>query len=63
VWSVGSAASYLSANPREVHFGLGLADRVVEIEIWWPSGVVDRVTNVGVDQRIVIHEGQSGAFH
>lgn len=63
VKDVHSSASYLSANPREVHFGLGLADRVVEIEIRWPSGVVDRVTNVGVDQRIVIHEGQSGVSH
>jgi hypothetical protein len=61
VKDVHSSASYMSANPREVHFGLGLADRVAEIEIRWPSGVVDRVTNVGVDQRIVIHEGQSGA--
>jgi hypothetical protein len=61
VKDVHSSASYMSANPREVHFGLGSADRVDEIEIRWPSGVVDRLRDVAADQMIVVNEGQSGA--
>ncbi len=59
VRDVRSSASYLSANPMEVHFGLGKADSVEEIEIQWPSGVVDRVEHPAVDRIVVIEEGQS----
>jgi hypothetical protein len=59
VRDVHSSASYLSANPMEVHFGLGSADTVDEIEVRWPSGVVDRFEHVAADRMIVVEEGQS----
>ena len=40
---VRSGGSYLSQSDFRVHFGLGKADRA-EIEVRWPSGVVDRFT-------------------
>lgn len=61
VKDVHSSSSYLTANPRDVHFGLGKHDRVDEIEIRWPSGVIDRMTGVMADQLIVVDEGQSGS--
>ncbi len=60
VKDVHSASSYLTANPREVHFGLGSREHVDEIEIRWPSGVIDRLGDVSADQLIVVNEGQSG---
>jgi len=61
VKDVHSSSSYLAANPREVHFGLGQVERIERVEVRWPSGVVDRLTDVNVNQVLVINEGQSGA--
>lgn len=58
VRDVRSAASYLSANALDVHFGLGKAARVETIEVRWPSGRVDRVTDVAADRLVVIDEGR-----
>ena len=44
--------SYASAGPPEVHFGLGLRDRVDAVEIRWPDGGVDRFTGVTARQRL-----------
>ena len=35
---VRSGGSYLSQNDLRLHFGLGAATRVEQIEILWPSG-------------------------
>ncbi len=51
-----SAGSYLSASDKRVHFGLGTADKAA-IEIWWPSGVHQTMTNVAADQFVQIREG------
>jgi len=32
------AASYLAANDPHVHFGLGLEERIEEVEVVWPGG-------------------------
>jgi len=37
---------------------LGEAERVDEIEIRWPSGKVDALKNVAVDQRLFVHESK-----
>ena len=51
-----SAASYLSAHDTRLFFGLGKAPSVEEIEVRWPSGVVQRVQQVQADQYLVIEE-------
>ncbi len=50
-------SSYLSVNDRRLHFGLGTAKNV-DIEIRWPSGSVERFSDVGVDQVVHITEGR-----
>jgi hypothetical protein len=60
VRDVRSSASYMSANPREIHFGLGSQNRVDEILITWPSGKQDRLIDIAADQVVVVHEGESG---
>ena len=42
-----------------VHFGLGQVEKVNQIEIRWPSGIVDVIENVTVDQILTIVEGAS----
>jgi hypothetical protein len=50
--------SYLASHdPREV-LGLGAATKVESLEIRWPSGKVDRLTNVPVDTYIRVVEGE-----
>jgi len=58
---VRSGSSYLSASDLRLHFGLGDATSVDEIEVRWPSGAVDRLQNVKANQLLTIEEGQSKA--
>jgi len=44
-----------SSDPR-VHFGLGAAQRVEKLEIWWPSGIRQTLENVRADQILTVHE-------
>jgi len=53
-----SGSSYLSASELVLTFGLARCDRADAIEIRWPSGQVDRLTNVGAGQTIVVTEGK-----
>jgi tetratricopeptide (TPR) repeat protein len=45
--------------PLEQHFGLGTATQVDEIEIRWPSGLVQKVANPPVNETIRVVEAQS----
>ncbi len=54
--TVTTASSYLSASDKRVHFGLGADTTVKSIEIRWPSGTVQTVTNVPVDKASAIEE-------
>ena len=53
---VGSG--YLGSPPPEAHFGLGSAKRIERIEIRWPSGLVQRIRSVKVNQVIQVDEGK-----
>jgi len=49
--------SYMSANDPRIHFGLGKRTKMESLEITWPSGQVDRLSSVPVDQIIAVKEG------
>jgi hypothetical protein len=53
-----SGSSYLSASELVLTFGLAQHDKAESVEITWPGGQVDRLTNVGVGQTIVATEGK-----
>jgi enediyne biosynthesis protein E4 len=44
-----------SSDPR-VHFGLGAAQRVEKLEIWWPSGIRQTLENVPANQILTVRE-------
>jgi hypothetical protein len=50
-----SQSSFYSANDPRLHFGLGAA-KTADIDIRWPSGLLEKFTNVAADQLIVIKE-------
>ena len=54
--TVSTAGSYLSASDKRVHFGLGKDNVVQKIEIRWPSGIRQTLTNVRADQILQIDE-------
>ena len=49
--------SYMSASDPRIHFGLGKRVKIASLEITWPSGQVDRLTNVPINQIITVKEG------
>src|ERR1043166_1649313 len=52
-----SGGSYLSSHdPREI-LGLGTATKIDSIEIRWPSGTTDKLTNVPLNKYIKVVEG------
>jgi hypothetical protein len=57
VREVHTGGSYLSQSDLRAHFGLGGQAIAAAIEVRWPSGTVDRLTNVKGDRTVVIEEG------
>jgi enediyne biosynthesis protein E4 len=61
VAEVRSGGSYLSHNDERVHFGLGQAAQISEVQIRWPSGLVETVKALAADRFYVAREGQGVA--
>jgi hypothetical protein len=53
-----SGSSYLSASELVLTFGLGQRERVETVEIRWPSGQIDKLTNVSAGQTVRVAEGK-----
>ena len=53
---VSTASSYLSASDKRVHFGLGNDSKIKELEIRWPSGIVQRLKEVEVNRILTVNE-------
>ncbi len=51
-----SQSSYLSVNDTRLHFGLGPAN-VVDVEIRWPLGQIEKLSQEPADQVIYVTEG------
>ncbi|RMG01891.1 MAG: CRTAC1 family protein, partial [Planctomycetota bacterium] len=49
---VHSGRGYQSHWGLWVHFGVGKADHIDRLEVRWPSGTIDVLTNVAVDRRL-----------
>jgi hypothetical protein len=51
-----SQTSYCSANDPRLHFGLGAAT-TTDVEVHWPSGLVESLKAVAANQLITVREG------
>jgi hypothetical protein len=54
--AVMSQTSYYSHDDMRLHFGLGTATKAERIEIHWPSGAVQTLTNIAADEVITVRE-------
>lgn len=54
---IHSGGSYLSQNDPRIHFGLATATKIDKVEIKWPSGLKETLTNLAVDQQYSVVEG------
>jgi hypothetical protein len=55
---VQSGSSYLTQNDLRAHFGLGGSNRSERLEIRWPSGATEVVTDLPANQVITVREGE-----
>src|SRR5690242_11698818 len=55
---IRSGGSYLSQSDLRVHFGLGSATKIDSVEIRWPSGASDTLSNLRADQFYSVLEGK-----
>lgn len=53
-----SGSSYLSQSELVLTFGLGTNTKADTVEIQWPSGQVDRVSNISAGQTVTVEEGK-----
>ncbi|MGA7513333.1 MAG: CRTAC1 family protein, partial [Candidatus Sulfotelmatobacter sp.] len=53
-----SGSSYLSQSELVLTFGLGAQSKADSVEIQWPSGQVDKLSNVNAGQTITVEEAK-----
>jgi enediyne biosynthesis protein E4 len=53
-----SGSSYLSQSELVLTFGLGTETKADSVEVQWPSGQVDKLTNVNAGQTVTLEEGK-----
>ncbi|MEJ7708740.1 MAG: CRTAC1 family protein [Pyrinomonadaceae bacterium] len=54
---VRSGSTFLSQSDLRLHFGLGAAAKIERIEIEWPGGSKETITDVGANQFVTVTEG------
>ncbi len=57
-----SGSSYLSSSELVLTFGLAKSDKADLVEIHWPSGITQRLTNINAGQTITVRE-DTGIVH
>jgi enediyne biosynthesis protein E4 len=57
-WQMLHSGGYLSQSELVLTFGLGSEPKVNAMEIAWPSGQVDRLSNLDAGQTITVEEGK-----
>ena len=55
---VRSGDSYLSQSDLRLHFGLAKRTKIDLIEVRWPSGIVDKISDVSANKIVTVKEGQ-----
>jgi hypothetical protein len=57
---VNSSVGYSSSSDLALHFGLGEAVSA-NISIHWPSGIIQKLNEIKVDQRLMIVEPEKSS--
>ena len=56
IFDVSGSGSYLSSNDRRVVAGLGPSSGVRKVEVRWPSGTVQTITDPKIDRYLLVTE-------
>ncbi len=59
---VRTAGSYLAANDPRVHFGLGKADGLTDVQVRWPSGRLESFGDVPAGKTSILREGEGTQY-
>jgi enediyne biosynthesis protein E4 len=59
IYEATNAGSYLSSSDSRVLIGLGTSKSVRSVEVRWPSGSVQTITNPSIDRYLVIKESDA----
>ena len=57
--NVSSSQGYASSNSPILHFGLGKAKQIKEIEITWPTGEIQTLSNVSINAHHQISQAEN----
>lgn len=57
--TVTTASSYQSSSDKRLHFGLGSASSIERIEIRWPSGIRQQLSDLKTDRILTIRESSA----
>jgi hypothetical protein len=58
---VTTSVGFMSSSDRRAHFGLGEETSISSVQIQWPSGIVQRLEHVNVDQILKVEEPEKPA--
>lgn len=50
---------YYASNQKQLIFGLGECDKIAELQVRWPSGLLQRFEDVSADQELLLIEGSA----
>ncbi len=59
VREVRSGEGYGVMHSFTQHFGLGSHEQIDSVVIYWPSGIIDKVEQPGIDHLLVVEEGET----
>ena len=54
VREIRTGNNYLSQNPSEAHFGLGLADKITQLKVIWPDGKISNIEGAEINRQLII---------
>jgi hypothetical protein len=57
---VSTSVGFMSSSDRRVHFGLGSEPTIRDVEIRWPSGIVQHLDHVSSDHILKVDEPSEG---
>ena len=52
------STSYLSNNDPRIHFGLGKFEKIDGLEIVWPDGQVEHLSDIEINKYTIIKQGK-----
>ena len=53
---VSISTGFMSSSDKRVHFGLGAEKSISSVEIRWPRGIVQKLTDISADQFLKVEE-------